>query len=74
VPCWGIGTWILTVGASRDFVAMVKFNAVVMVLVLEVREGTTKAKVCTGNVMCEPWLVKLKRVNESASVIFALKG
>lgn len=74
VPCCPTGTWTLTVGATLDLVATVKFRIVVDVEETEVREGTTKAEVCTGNVMCEPWPVTLKCAKEPASMTLVANG
>jgi hypothetical protein len=54
-----------------NLVATVKFNAVLEdeVVVLEVREGTTKAEVCTGKVVSAPWLEMEKCVNRLGSGI-----
>jgi hypothetical protein len=59
-----------------DLVATVKFNAVVEdeVVVLEVREGATKADVCTGKVVSAPWLETKKCVNGLGSGIGVVKG
>ena len=69
-----MGTWTLTVGATLDLVATVKFRIVVDVEETEVREGTTKAEVCTGNVVCKPWLVTLKCAKEPASMTLVANG
>jgi hypothetical protein len=58
-----------------DLVATVKFNVVVVTEVLEVRDETTKAAVCTGKLTFAPsWPRTWKEVRESGAEMGMAKG
>lgn len=83
VPCCPTGTFTSTIGAAllfpsrdeADLVATVKFNVVIVAEVLEVRDETTKAAVCTGKLtFAPPWPRTWKEVSESAEEMGTVNG